>query len=163
MPTTNYILTSKGGFISEDELYHYGVKGMKWGVRRYQNPDGSLTNSGKKHRFNDKQSYIDRKTAKLQNDIDSKKKQKAKLEAKLSRKWDIRATANKLENEASLKDRILYNSGTRTKAAKYIVDNNMPVAEATKKAKNEALRNAAILCTAYGAITVASLYKNLNG
>lgn len=32
----------------EYELYHYGKKGMKWGVRRYQNKDGSLTEAGKK-------------------------------------------------------------------------------------------------------------------
>lgn len=32
-----------------DYLAHYGIKGMKWGVRRYQNKDGSLTSEGKKH------------------------------------------------------------------------------------------------------------------
>ena len=31
-----------------NELMHHGVKGMKWGVRRYQNKDGSLTPAGKK-------------------------------------------------------------------------------------------------------------------
>lgn len=33
---------------SNKALYHHGVKGMKWGVRRYQNKDGTLTNAGKK-------------------------------------------------------------------------------------------------------------------
>ena len=37
-----YVLTTNG------ELFHWGVKGMKWGVRRYQNKDGSLTPAGKK-------------------------------------------------------------------------------------------------------------------
>lgn len=32
----------------DNSLIHYGTKGMKWGVRRYQNKDGSLTPAGKK-------------------------------------------------------------------------------------------------------------------
>lgn len=31
-------------------LIHYGIKGQKWGVRRYQNPDGTYTDLGKKRR-----------------------------------------------------------------------------------------------------------------
>lgn len=31
-----------------DELYHWGIKGQKWGVRRYQNKDGTYTKAGKK-------------------------------------------------------------------------------------------------------------------
>ena len=35
--------------MNSNELYHYGVKGMKWGVRRYQREDGTRTTAGQKH------------------------------------------------------------------------------------------------------------------
>ena len=33
--------------MNTNELYHHGIKGQKWGVRRFQNKDGSLTTAGK--------------------------------------------------------------------------------------------------------------------
>lgn len=39
---TSYVITR------DDELLHFGIKGQKWGVRRYENEDGTLTEAGKK-------------------------------------------------------------------------------------------------------------------
>lgn len=42
-------------YIRTNELQHHGIKGMKWGIRRFQNTDGSLTSAGRKRYNNGKE------------------------------------------------------------------------------------------------------------
>ena len=54
----------------ENELMHFGVKGQKWGVRRYQNPDGSLTLAGKKRALKVQNDYTELSKNKKYHDKD---------------------------------------------------------------------------------------------
>ena len=122
----------------EDELYHFGVKGMKWGVRRYQNEDGSLTSLGKKR---DKM-LSDRKTAKKHSTTSNM------VKAEYSRReFEDAKTRLKLENQKKKSKR-------QQDLEKKYVDQGFAKDEAEIKAYNRA-KTETILKVA-GGIALAS-------
>lgn len=105
--------------MNNDELVHYGVKGMHWGVRRYQNPDGSLTAAGKKR---------ERKQA-------DKAVRKERKEAVKSRRImsdeELNARVKRLEQEKKLKSLTIDDVAKgRTETKKLLHETGSKVAKA---------------------------------
>lgn len=73
----------------ENELMHWGIKGMKWGVRRYQNRDGSLTPAGRKR--------YDKEMAKLKEE-EKIAKNKLRTQAKINKLEEKRKEVEALKS-----------------------------------------------------------------
>lgn len=116
-------------------LEHHGIKGQKWGIRRFQNADGSLTPDGKKrYGVNDKKVKY---KVKLQSPFEKKQEKLARKEQRMSEKEEIQRRKNELkERQKNLK-----NLG---KSKETIKEENKPDLNQKKSAKDmtdEELRN----------------------
>lgn len=77
-------------YIYKDELYHHGIKGQKWGIRRYQNFDGSYTQAGLKRYYKSEEAY---------NETKSKyKTTKANYKAGKATKYDVNVSKNQYKD-----------------------------------------------------------------
>lgn len=83
---------------SDDELHHWGIKGQKWGIRRYQNKDGSLTPAGRK-RYASEEAYLKEREKSIKNRERVKARQ-AKIDAK---KAELDARERALEDSKNTK------------------------------------------------------------
>ncbi len=107
------------GFPVSDELYHYGTPRMRWGIRLYQNKDGTLTELGKERYRKYSEAYrnkSDKANAKLKKT--EKKLSDIKIEErnykseKLGLEQKLYETQRKKEKQENIGGRLRYNFGT---------------------------------------------------
>ena len=117
----------------ENELYHHGVKGQKWGVRRYQNKDGSLTLAGKKRALKMQDQYTRFSNDKKYRDKDgnltySGRKKALKMKeqySELTGGKQLKKFATKSKQTVSSTTKSVNNSSNKSKSIKDMTDQEL--------------------------------------
>lgn len=91
--------------VSSDELMHYGIKGQKWGRRRYQNADGSLTAEGRK-RYGTKENFDTQYPKDVSKRVDSIKGGAGNVKKAANKATEVINAKDKSANKAKIRSDI---------------------------------------------------------
>ena len=100
--------------ITYDEIKHHGIKGQKWGVRRYQNEDGSLTEKGKK-RYGTKEKFEKQYPEDVKQNVKATKKAVGAAEKAATAKQQNRERAKEERKREIKADRANWNTSGKNK------------------------------------------------
>ena len=135
--------------VPSDELYHHGIKGQKWGFRRFQNEDGTYTSEGKRRR---REEYSeDYKEAKELSKKKSSQLSNAELK-KLNNRYELEQKRRQYEGRTQLGNNWFNTVGKklREKTAEAVAAALVTVGIAFIKQKKNEFRNLESLATRRG-------------
>ena len=153
-------------------ITHWGIKGMKWGVRRYQNKDGSLTDAGKKRLERDRAESNNAKLSADPKKWDKQDTERAKklVDSSASTVRTVRSYINSKKQKPRMDLSSMSDQEMRNRINRELLErqyNDMFAPEKVSKGKNYALKTLDVAGTVLGigssALGIALAIKELKG